>query len=130
MTPATLALALTILLAASLLELRRTRELHHGYFGAFFCFVGLASPGDHSFLVWLGLILLADDDAQHVWQAIEKLAGGTITPDFTPIHHLGSAALGFLEAVYHKVTGIFRHPGTPSSGGGAGSTPVGPPKPA
>jgi hypothetical protein len=113
MTPVTIALALTILLALSLLELRRTRELHHGYLGAFLCFVALGSPGSHDLLTFVGLILLADDDVQHVWQALCKLTGAPIPADFTPIHHLGSAVLGFLEAVYHKVTSIFRHPAPP-----------------
>jgi hypothetical protein len=105
-----LALALTALLAAALLELRRTKELHHGYFGALLCYYGILS-GDQ-LAVFVGLVLLVDDDVQHVYQAICKLLGRPIPNDFTPIHHLGSFVLEQLENLWHSVTRIF-HGGPP-----------------
>lgn len=102
----TIALVLSALLAASLLELRRTKEIHHGYLGAVLCFVGLTTPGSHLLVVIAGLLLLLDDDVQHVWEAICKLTGRPVPNDFTPIHKLGSDVLLILENLWHFLTGI------------------------
>lgn len=79
---------LIILLANSLAILGRLREWHHGYYGIAAALVGVWAS--LSFLVWIGLVLLIDDDVQHVWEAIVKLSGHVPPGDFTPIHRIGS----------------------------------------
>ncbi|MEO7102356.1 MAG: hypothetical protein ABI119_03360 [Gemmatimonadaceae bacterium] len=85
------ALALTVILFAALLKLHRVEEWHHGYYGAMLCLLsfGLRWPW---WVMAVGLVLLLDDDVQHVAEAsglVPRMA------DFTPIHRLGAWLLSF-----------------------------------
>jgi hypothetical protein len=98
-----LALGLFGLLLIALLELKRAGEVHHGYFGALLCFYGLIAS--HDFVTWIGLILLLDDDVQHVWEVACGYLGRPIPGDFTPIHRLGSWLLEWWRKLVRLVSG-------------------------
>lgn len=80
------AIVLTVILFASLLRLHRVEELHHGYYGLAICLLAFGITGPH-WLWALGLLLLLDDDVQHVSQALGLVPR---MADFTPIHKLGA----------------------------------------
>lgn len=81
---------LAIVLDLSLARLHRLAELHHGYYGAALAAVALELHWP-TWVFWLGIALLVDDDVQHVTEALglrPRMA------DFTPIHKLGSWLMG------------------------------------
>lgn len=89
--PFLLALALLVMLMVTLVRLHRVPEIHHGYFGAALVALTYAYAWPVAF-AWIGVVLLVDDDVQHVAEAL-----GIVPPmaDFTPIHKLGALIVGF-----------------------------------
>lgn len=81
-----LAVGLFVVLLAALAWLGRLYEWHHGYYGFALC----ALVWIHGWPVEIelvGLVLLFDDDVQHVVEAVglrPRMA------DFTPIHKVGA----------------------------------------
>lgn len=81
-----IAIVLTVILFASLIRLHRVEEWHHGYYGIALCLLAFGISGPRWLWV-LGVLLLFDDDVQHVSEAcglVPRMA------DFTPIHKLGA----------------------------------------
>lgn len=85
-----LIVVLAVVLDLSLAKLHRLAELHHGYYGAALAAVSLELRWP-AWVFWLGILLLVDDDVQHVAEALglrPRMA------DFTPIHKLGAWIMG------------------------------------
>lgn len=84
------ACVLTFILLVSLAIIHRLGEFHHGYIGAVLLVAALLLDAPVVFM-WLGIALLADDDVQHVAEAVGLVPR---MADFTPIHKLGAWLLG------------------------------------
>lgn len=92
-----IALILAALLFASLWYMHRLDEVHHGFIGI--ALMLLSGIWGGPLLFWSGVVLLADDDVQHVYEALCLLLHRPVPPDFTPIHKLGAYLLGRLYAL-------------------------------